>query len=108
MQKEFFTRAANVLTATGTKAALRLGELIGSNNEAIALGAAKAVLEIGSKIRDVLDFHGRLADLEKRIKEAEDDRRRHPYQGGVRGDGEEQPRAVPTAPGQSNGESPPS
>ena len=63
-------RASAMLSASGMEAVKTLlGLLERSIPHAIRLGAAKAILEIGMKLRDLLEVEQRLAALEKAINE---------------------------------------
>jgi hypothetical protein len=44
-----------------------LHKLLSSSKETVALGAAKAVLEIGPKLHDMEEMETRLAELEKLV-----------------------------------------
>lgn len=55
------------LASTCTKAADKLGELVGSGEEKTALQAAKAVLEMTLKAREQLELADRLEALERRL-----------------------------------------
>ena len=61
-------RTAGALTAANTEAVRTLLELMRVPAKAnVRLGAAKAVLEIGMKVREVADLEERLAALEERL-----------------------------------------
>jgi len=70
------TRAALVERATGqmadamSAAAEALRKLLEARSEAVRLGAARAVLELGMKLRESADLEERLAELERRLGEA--------------------------------------
>jgi hypothetical protein len=64
LQTAMFTRAVARLTALCGRAAARLGRLLASEREAVALGACRAVLDRAADL-------GRLAALEQRIAELE-------------------------------------
>lgn len=63
-RRELFDAASGRLSDLGGKAASRLGELVESDNDAVALGACRTVLEYGLRLREVLDLEGRIAALE--------------------------------------------
>ncbi len=65
-------RACGLLTSAGLEAAKTLAELVQSDGPpAVRLAAAKAVLEVGMKLRQVVDLEAQVADLERRIEERE-------------------------------------
>ena len=70
------TRAALVERATGqmadamSAAAEALRKLLEARSEAVRLGAARAVLELGMKLRESAELEERLAELERRLGEA--------------------------------------
>jgi hypothetical protein len=62
-------RAAGALTAASAESVRTLLELQrASSPPAVRLGAARAVLEIGLKVREAAEFEGRLAALEQRLE----------------------------------------
>ena len=65
-------RVAGVLTAAGLEAVKTLLDLQKPGvAPATRLGAAKAVLEVGMNLREVIDLEGRLTELEAQLDEAE-------------------------------------
>jgi hypothetical protein len=61
-------RTAGTMTAAATEAVRTLLELLKAPSPAgVRLGAARAVLEIGLKVREVADIEQRLAALEERL-----------------------------------------
>ena len=61
-------RTAGALTALGLEAVRTLAELLKSPTPAtVRLGAARAVLETGLKVREVADLEPRLAALEEQL-----------------------------------------
>lgn len=68
MRGDMVSRTAGTLTAAASEAVRTLLELLKNpTSSAVRLGAARAVLEIGMKLREVADLEVRLADLEQRI-----------------------------------------
>ena len=58
------------MTAAGSEAVRTLLELMRASAKAnVRLGAAKAVLEIGMKVRETAELEERLAALEERLAE---------------------------------------
>ena len=69
---EVVARTAGVLTAAGLEAVRTLLELQKAGvAPATRLGAARAVLETGMKLREVIDLEARLTDLEAQLDAAE-------------------------------------
>jgi len=67
---EMVRRAAGMLTAAGLASVKTFTTLQESAaSEAVRLGAARAVLELGCKLRDSAEVLGRLAALEGRLHE---------------------------------------
>jgi HEAT repeat protein len=66
------TRAALVERTLGklargsTKAADTLRRLLKSESDSVKLGAARALLEIGSKLRESVELENRIAELERK------------------------------------------
>jgi hypothetical protein len=76
LRGDMVSRTAGTLTAAATEAVRTLLELLkSSTSDAVRLGAARAVLEIGIKVREVADLEERLAALEKAAAEHTKDRR---------------------------------
>src|SRR5262249_52252040 len=68
LRGDMVSRTAGTLTAAATEAVRTLLELLkNSVSDAVRLGAARAVLEIGMKVREVADLEERLAELEQRL-----------------------------------------
>lgn len=65
-------RTCGLLTAAGLEAAKAMVELAGAGGPpAVRLAAAKAVLDLGVKLRTVVDLETEVADLERRVDEQE-------------------------------------
>jgi hypothetical protein len=76
LRGDMVSRTAGTLTAAATEAVRTLLELLkSSTSDAVRLGAARAVLEIGMKVREVANLEERLAALEKASAEHTKDRR---------------------------------
>jgi hypothetical protein len=68
VRADMVQRTAGALTAAATEAVRTLLELQKATNPAaVRLGAARAVLEIGMKVREVAELEERLAALEERL-----------------------------------------
>jgi Homeodomain-like domain len=58
-----FGRAVGILTSISGRAARKLGKLIDSGNEKVALAACKTVLEAGIRCRELSDVLREIAEL---------------------------------------------
>lgn len=68
---ELVGRTANVLTAAATESVRTLLELQKSpTHHSTRLGAAKAILELGIRLRESAQFEGRISSLEQLFAEA--------------------------------------
>jgi DNA-binding MurR/RpiR family transcriptional regulator len=68
VRADFVQRTAGTMTAAATEAVRTLLELQKAPSPpAVRLGAARAVLEIGMKVREAADLEERLAALEERL-----------------------------------------
>lgn len=67
LRGDMASRTAGTLTAAATEAVRTLLELLkgSASSSSVRLGAARAVLEIGLKVREVTDFEERLSALEQ-------------------------------------------
>lgn len=61
---EMLTSAVARLTASATSAAATLHRLLSAESESVALGAARAILELGTKLRESEELAQRIAALE--------------------------------------------
>jgi hypothetical protein len=69
LRGDMVSRTAGTLTAAASEAVRTLLELMKNpTSSAVRLGAARAVLEIGMKLREMADLEARLAELEQRIE----------------------------------------
>ncbi|HEY7312930.1 MAG TPA: hypothetical protein VH643_26435 [Gemmataceae bacterium] len=76
LRGDMVSRTAGTLTAAATEAVRTLLELLKSTaSAAVRLGAARVVLEMGMKVREVADLEERLAALEKAAAEDAKERR---------------------------------
>jgi hypothetical protein len=72
---EIVQRTAGTLTAAATEAVKTLLELLkGNSPAAVRLGAARSVLEIGMKVREVAELEERLTALEEQVATTADQR----------------------------------
>jgi hypothetical protein len=70
LRGDMVSRTAGTLTAAAIEAVRTLLELQkSSTSDAVRLGAARAVLEMGMKVRESADLEERLAALEKAAAE---------------------------------------
>ena len=68
LRGEMVSRASGTLTAASGEAVRTLVELLkNSVSPSVRLGAARTILEIGMKIREVAELEQRLAELEGRL-----------------------------------------
>lgn len=68
LRKDMVERTSAMITAAGPEAVKTLRNLLdASNGGAIRLGAARALLELGVRLRDLVVVEERLAALEERI-----------------------------------------
>ena len=68
VRSEIVERATGILTASAMESAKTLLELQkASTAAAVRLGAARSVLEMGMKLREVVDIEERLSALEQRL-----------------------------------------
>lgn len=73
VRADMVRRSAGLLTAAGLSAIKTFTLLLESaKSEAVRLGAARAVIELGQKLRDTTDFEERLAALERQQAEEEE------------------------------------
>jgi hypothetical protein len=69
LRSDMMQRTAGALTAAGAEAVRALLELLrGARAEAVRLGAARSVLEIGMKAREFAELEERLAALEQQAE----------------------------------------
>jgi hypothetical protein len=64
MRADMVSRATGQLVEASTKAVDTLEALLTAQAESVRLGAARSILELGSKLRDNVEFGERLAALE--------------------------------------------
>src|SRR5262249_47455294 len=71
LRAEFVQRTAGALTAAATEAVRTLLELQKpSHSGTVRLGAARAILELGMKLREVAELEERIAALEEQLHPA--------------------------------------
>ena len=69
LRGEMVSRAVGRLADGSTEAVAALRKLLDAGTPpAVRLGAARAILELGTKLRESVELEQRLADLERRIK----------------------------------------
>ena len=61
---EMVSRAVGQLADAGAEAATTLRALLGAESESVRLGACRAILELGVKLRESEDLERRVAELE--------------------------------------------
>jgi transposase-like protein len=67
LRSELFGLAVGRLCELTGKAADRLGELLDSKTETVALGAAKAILEAAQRLRETTELTDRMDALERQL-----------------------------------------
>jgi hypothetical protein len=76
LRAEMHLRLADQLTAASTEAVRTLVLLMKDGNSGtVRLGAARAVVELGTKVRETADLAIRLTELEQRLAEQSDKKR---------------------------------
>jgi hypothetical protein len=68
LRSELFNRAVGRLADQAVAAADRLGSLVGSDREAVALAAAKAVLELGPRLREAAELQQQVDELRQQVE----------------------------------------
>jgi hypothetical protein len=68
LRRELFKRSGGMLARCTTHAASRLGRLLESDDERVALSAARSVLGLGKTIQDAVEFEQRLAAIEHQLR----------------------------------------
>jgi hypothetical protein len=63
-------RAVGQLADASTKAVTTLKDLLDAENESVALGAARSILDMGSKLRETTELEQRISELEARAASA--------------------------------------
>src|SRR5215468_2793511 len=74
LQAELFGRTVARLVSLGGQAADTLARLLDSGNEAVALGAARTVLEAGARLRETVELARRVEELEYELAEVRRER----------------------------------
>ena len=69
-----FKRSGGVLARCTTHAASRLGRLLESEDDRVALGAARSVLGLTKTLQEAVEFEQRLAAIEQQLRAAGVDR----------------------------------
>ena len=71
LRHEMLTRAAAMLTAAGVESVRTLADLLTpAYAPAVRLTAARSILDLGVKLRSLVELEGRLLDLEDRVKQS--------------------------------------
>jgi transposase-like protein len=65
-RREMLTRAVGKLADAGTEAATTLRLLLTAESETVRLGACRAILELGAKLRESEELERRIAAVEER------------------------------------------
>lgn len=64
---DMLKRTSGTLTASGSEAVRTLVTLLSTKESNVRLGAARAILEIGIKVREAADLEQRLCELERQV-----------------------------------------
>ena len=64
-RKVMFEQALGAVASAGVSAAQKLNALLNANSENVQLGAARSVLELGSRLRENIELEERLSRLEQ-------------------------------------------
>jgi molybdenum-dependent DNA-binding transcriptional regulator ModE len=67
LRAEMTRRTASSLTAAGTEAVETLRRLLNSSSEPIRVAAARAILQLGAKLREATELEERMAAIEGRL-----------------------------------------
>ena len=71
LRHEMLTRAAAMLAAAGVESVRTLADLLmPAYAPAVRLTAARSILDLGVKLRSLVELEGRLLDLEDRVKQS--------------------------------------
>jgi hypothetical protein len=69
-RSEMLMQAVGKLADASTNAVSTLGRLLDAESESVQLGAARSILELGTKLREATELDQRLRDLEARAEVA--------------------------------------
>ncbi|MHB1421850.1 MAG: hypothetical protein ACYC3I_01375 [Gemmataceae bacterium] len=72
MRSEMVRRALGKMSDGMADAAEKLRQLLAANSEAVQLGACRALLELGMKLKDGVELERRIADLEELLQDRKD------------------------------------
>jgi hypothetical protein len=67
LRAEMVQRALGKLADAATDAARTLRGLLAAESESVQLGAARSILELGNKLREVVEMEQRIEELERRM-----------------------------------------
>jgi AraC-like DNA-binding protein len=77
LRAEMHLRVADQLTAASTEGVRTMVQLMKETNPgSVRLGAARSVVELSTKVRETADLAIRLAELERRLEEQDEGKRR--------------------------------
>jgi hypothetical protein len=66
-RSDMVSQSSGRLAVLAAAAAMTLGNLLKANSETVRLGAARAILELGGKLRETEELEARIAALEERL-----------------------------------------
>ena len=71
-RKVMFEQTLNKIASAGAAAAQQLVALLNANSENVQLGAARSVLELGSRLRENIELEERLSALEQLLEKGKE------------------------------------
>ncbi len=71
-RKAMFEQALGAVASAGVSAAQKLNALLNANSENVQLGAARSVLELGSRLRENIELEERLSALEQLLEKGKE------------------------------------
>jgi hypothetical protein len=80
LRSEMVQRALGRMADGMAEAADTLRALLQAEGESVRLGAARALLELGAKLRETVELGSKVEELERLLKELRDDEPPHPGQ----------------------------
>ena len=71
-RKAMFEQVLGAVASAGVSAALKLKALLNANSENVQLGASRALLELGSRLRENVELEERLSRLEQVLEKGKE------------------------------------
>ena len=69
LRADMIGRALGRLSDTAREAVDKLRDLLSAGSDSVKLGAARSILELGTKLRESVELEQRLSELEQRIEQ---------------------------------------